>query len=180
MDARTIATACLLFSAQAWGLKPVVEEVSTYVGVPADILYAMALTESGRQMGDQIEPWPWTLNVAGETRRYDDRGAMFADLMRELGEGTLSVDVGPMQVNWFWQFDRLSSPWRLTDPAENVKIAAEILKGLHARSGDWWTAVGQYYRPATSPEDRAAAEQYRERVRRWYARYQQGADTDEH
>lgn len=180
MGARAVVCALLLSSAPVRAIEPLVDQVSEYVGVPGDILYAMALTESGRKVGDKVIPWPWTLNVAGEPRRYDDREAMFEDLMRVLGEGTLSVDVGPLQVNWFWQFERVTSPWRLTDPAVSVKLAAEILKSLHARSGDWWTAVGQYYRPSEAPHHQAAAERYRDRVRLWHTRAAAEASVDEH
>ncbi|MFV0476969.1 MAG: lytic transglycosylase domain-containing protein [Parahaliea sp.] len=144
------------------------KDIATYVGVRADVLYAIALAESGRRHADTFAPWPWTLNIEGEARYYDDREAMFKALMQALGEGKLRVDVGPMQVNWYWQQAQVSSPWRLTDPGTNLKLAAQILKQQYQRSGDWRTAAGHYHRPFdNSTEGQALAEQYRQRVWRF-------------
>jgi hypothetical protein len=143
-------------------------EVAGYAGVPAAILYAMAQAESGQLTDGRVRPWPWTLNIAGTPKRYPDRDALFRGLMAALGSGERMIDIGPMQVNWYWHFDRLGSPWRITDPAVNLKIAAQILKTHYARSGDWWDAVGRYHRPAESPRDRRIAARYRQRVRHFY------------
>jgi len=148
------------------------DAVADYVGVPKDIFYAMALAESGRERDGQFAPWPWTLNIAGDAHFYPDRDAMFAALMAALQNGQLRVDVGPLQLNWYWQFERIDSPWRLTDPVVNAKLAAAFLKEHFERSGDWWLAVGHYHRPSeTTVVDRATAAAYRERVRSLHTRY---------
>jgi hypothetical protein len=148
--------------------------VADYVGVPRDIFYAMALAESGRERDGQFAPWPWTLNIAGEAHFYPDRDAMFAALMAALQNGQLRVDVGPLQLNWYWQFEQIDSPWRLTDPVVNAKLAAGFLKERFDRSGDWWLAVGHYHRPSeTTDVDRATAAAYRERVRALHRRHAQ-------
>ena len=149
-------------------MQPVYAEVATYVGVPGGILFAMSQAESGRVQDGEFRPWPWTLNVAGTAQRYPDREALFNGLMAALGTGEMMIDVGPMQINWYWQFDRMDSPWRITDPAVNIKIAAQILKSQYERCGDWWDAVGRYHRPADDPKDRLIAEHYRQRVRQFY------------
>tara|TARA_R110002110_G_scaffold415854_1_gene658289 strand:+ start:24369 stop:24902 length:534 start_codon:yes stop_codon:yes gene_type:complete len=149
-------------------VEPLYDEVSDYVGVPAAILYAMSLAESGQLRDGTFAPWPWTLNIAGEAQRYPNREAMFEGLMSALGSGEMMIDVGPMQVNWYWQFNTLGSPWRITDPAVNIKIGAQILKIHYDRSGDWWDAVGRYHRPADRPKDQLIADKYRQRVRHFY------------
>ena len=146
--------------------------VADYAGVPRDILYAMALAESGRVRDGHFAPWPWTLNIEGDAHFYPDRAAMFVALMTALQHRQLRVDVGPLQLNWYWQFERIGSPWRLTDPMVNAKLAAAFLKERFERSGDWWLAVGHYHRPSETTEvDRAAAEAYRDRVRALHRRY---------
>jgi hypothetical protein len=154
-------------------------KVAQYVGVPESILYAMSQAESGLLKEGSFAPWPWTLNVAGTAQRFEDRKAMFDGLMTALGKGEMKIDIGPMQVNWYWQFNQMGSPWRITDPAVNIKIGAQILKTHYNRSGDWWEAVGRYHRPADGPQDRRIANQYRLRVRHFYnqARPKAG-DTD--
>jgi soluble lytic murein transglycosylase-like protein len=142
------------------------EEVADYVGVPATVLYAMALTESGLYKEGETIPWPWTLNIEGKARRYDTRQAMFEGLMAALGSGEMMIDVGLMQVNWHWQYDRLGSPWTITDPVVNLKVGASILKNHYADTGDWWSAVGRYHRPAQTPRHQAAALAYANRVKK--------------
>lgn len=139
--------------------------VADYVGVPEALLYAMALAESGRQHNREFVPWPWTLNIEGEAQFYPDRETMFSALMAALRAKQLRVDVGPLQVNWYWHYERLQSPWRITDPVVNLKVAAQILKQHYQRSGDWLIAAGHYHRPSeATPADLARAQGYRERV----------------
>jgi len=181
MDPRVVvvALAMLVNPVAARATDPLFEEVAAYVGVPAPLLYAMSQAESGMFKEGAFAPWPWTLNVAGEARRFDDRQAMFEGLMTALGTGEMMIDVGPMQVNWYWQFGELGSPWRITDPAVNIKIGAQILKTHYDRSGDWWEAVGRYHRPADGPNDRLIADKYRQRVKHFYQKFlPEGVDAD--
>ena len=147
-------------------VEPVYGEVAAYVGVPATILYAMSQVESGQLKNGRFAPWPWTLNVAGIAKRYDSRQAMFDGLMAALGSGEMMIDVGPMQVNWYWQYELLRSPWTITDPVVNLKVGAAILKNHYADTGDWWSAVGRYHRPAQTPRHQAAALAYANRVKK--------------
>jgi len=149
-------------------VEPIYSDVADYVGVPALILYAMSQAESGQLYNGQFSPWPWTLNVAGTAERFKDRQAMFNGLMDALATGEMKIDVGPMQLNWYWQFNALGSPWRITDPVVNIKVAAEILKTHYNRTGNWWEAVGKYHRPADGPQHRLIADKYRQRVRHFY------------
>jgi len=141
------------------------EEVAAYVGVPPKMLYAIAMTESGLYRNGESLPWPWTLNIAGHPKRYSDRAAMFEGLMSALRSGQTRIDIGPMQVNWYWQYELISSPWTITDPVVNFKVGAAIFKRHYTESGDWWTAVGRYHRPAQTAKHQAAAEHYRGKVR---------------
>lgn len=140
--------------------------IASYSGVPADILYAVALAESGRGAGQQRRPHPWTLNIAGEPHYYDSRERMFDALMGALGSGRTNVDIGPLQLNWHWQYQRLLSPWQATEPFYNLKVAAGILAGHYARDGDWVVAIGKYHRAASGEAHEAAARAYSARVTR--------------
>ncbi|WP_144079936.1 lytic transglycosylase domain-containing protein [Haliea salexigens] len=177
MDARRVMRwlgACLLSLATtaAQADRSHFDAVAAYVGVPPDILYAMALAESGRVDGDQFAPWPWTLNIAGEAHYYPDRASLFAALMAALQAQELRIDVGPLQLNWYWQFERIASPWRLTDPVVNAKLAAVFLKEQFREGEDWWLAVGRYHRPRdATAQDRAIREAYRTRVQHLHDQY---------
>lgn len=169
MGARVVMVLMMLTNpVAAQAVEPLYGDVAKYVGVPAPILFAMSQAESGQLRDGSFAPWPWTLNIAGKAQRYADRESMFEGLMAALGGGEMMIDVGPMQVNWYWQFHALGSPWRITDPAVNIKIAAQILKTHYDRSGDWWEAVGRYHRPADGPKDQLIADKYRQRVHHFY------------
>ncbi len=146
-------------------LPPLYREVAAYAGVPQTLLYAMAKTESGRLVGGEFEPWPWTLNVEGDAHYYGSRNEMYSALMEALRAGKLKVDIGPMQINWYWQYRPETSPWRLTEPGSNLKMAAQILKSHYQGHGDWLRAAGQYHRPREATQaDRQRAMAYRRRV----------------
>lgn len=132
-------------------------------GVPPLVLYGVALQESKLLFGPHALPYPWTLCVAGEPRRFASRAAAVADLRRTVGAGIRNVDCGCMQVNWRWHADKLGSFERALDPYPNLAVGAFILRSLFVGSGagDWFAAVGQYHTgPLTTPERLQRAERY--------------------
>ncbi len=131
-------------------------------GIPQSVLFAVALTESGKQTGQAgtLRPWPWTLNVAGRGYFFDSRQAAWQALTAYLKEGTHSIDIGLMQVNWRYHKNRLGTPWQALDPYHNIRVGAGILQDCHATRQDWWGSVGCYH----SPKDSHRADRYRRRV----------------
>lgn len=134
--------------------------------IPPDIFYAIALAESGRDLGASrpVRPWPWTLNIHGEGVFFVDRRSAWRALATSIANQRTSVDIGLMQVNWRYHGRRLLDPWRALDPHVNLQVAADILKSCQERLIDWWLAVGCYH----APSDPERAARYRRRVRaRW-------------
>ena len=143
-------------------------QVAAEYAIPAQIFYAVALTESGRQIAGSkgAHPWPWTLNIRGEAHFFDGRRAAEAALQRALVKGIEPIDVGLMQVNWRYHQVRLGSAQGALDPYRNLRIGARILSECHRDRADWWAAVGCYHAPADP--DRAA--RYQARVRQHWRR----------
>ena len=142
------------------------QAVAAERGTPASLLYAVALTESGKQVDQSsgYQPWPWTLNVAGNGYFYATRLEAWQALRDWLGQGKRSIDIGLMQVNWRYHHERLGDPWQALDPYHNLRGGADILRECYASERDWWASVGCYHAPANP----ARAEQYRRRVlSRW-------------
>ena len=52
---------------------PVYQLAAQRAGIPSTVLYAVALQESGIRRNGRIVPWPWSLNVAGQSRRFATR-----------------------------------------------------------------------------------------------------------
>ncbi|WP_376098728.1 transglycosylase SLT domain-containing protein [Roseomonas sp. CCTCC AB2023176] len=116
-------------------------------GVPAGLLGAVAIVESGRAdpaTGRPV-PWPWTWNVAGEGRFAATKAEAVAAVAALLAAGTRSVDVGCMQVNLFHHPDAFPDLDAAFDPPTNVRYAARFLLSLRAQTGEWGTAVARYH-----------------------------------
>ena len=142
------------------------ESVAVERGIPASVLYAVALTESGKQVSqsEDFRPWPWTLNVAGRGYYFACRLAAWRALRGWLEAGERSIDIGLMQVNWRYHQDRLGTPWQALDPYHNLRVGAGILHDCYTKEGDWWASVGCYHAPSNAER----AERYRRRVvSRW-------------
>lgn len=129
---------------------PTYYEVANQQGVPVEYLYALAKTESNTQLTIGFYPWPWTLNVAGESRRF----ATFQEACREATEavklhGGRKVDIGIGQLNWGYNGQRyFASPCDSLNPRRNLEVAAYLLRQHFNDTGDWLEAAGRYHRPA--------------------------------
>lgn len=146
---------------------PAYQIAAQRAGIPSPVLYAVALQESGIRQGGRITPWPWTLNVAGEARRFGNRAEACIGLQRALQEAPPSrVDVGLGQINLGYQQQRYEHPCDLLDPYRNLVIAAEILNEQHNPGEEWMLAIGRYHRPAGG----APAARYRRSVGQHLAR----------
>lgn len=139
------------------------QKVGARHDVPADILYAVARTESGRAFDGEHTPWPWTLNVAGLGSYFNSRAEACRALQVAL-EQTSLVDVGVAQLNVYWNpglfsaGKRFSDPCAALDPHDNLDAAAAILRSHFDATGHWLTATGRYHRPAGGEAARRYAE----------------------
>lgn len=120
-------------------------------GIPSEVLYAVALQESGAKLRGQLVPWPWTLNVAGAGYRFATRADACTALLIALN--TVSpkrVDVGLAQVNMGHNGHRFGGgpPCEALNPYKNLEVAARMLAELRADGSDWITVAGRYHRPA--------------------------------
>ncbi len=138
--------------------------------VPASILYAIALAESGYTKAGIYNPWPWTLNVEGCAKRFEQADEALSSLLRSIREGK-HVDIGIMQVNSRWHHHRVNSISELLNPYVNLNKGAEILKEQRKRSNSWWEAVGRYHAPGNDTTSLTRAERYRNRVKAIYDTY---------
>lgn len=159
--------ALLVFSANAQALQvpAAYRQVAQEYDVPAGILFAIALTESGRKAADgQFLPYPWSMNIGGHALYFAGRAAADAHLATLLAEGR-QPDIGLMQVNWRYHRRMLGDIRQAFDPWLNLRAGARVLRDAYQATGDWWQAVGRYH--SGTPK---RAEAYRSRVLRWYAR----------
>jgi hypothetical protein len=138
--------------------------------VPAELLFAVCLQESGRSYQQRLLPWPWTLNVAGKGQFFQNQMDAQYALDDVIASGSCRVDIGICQVHWCSHRHNFDSPSALLDPYVNIDYAARLLREeFHRTSGGapyerWWEAVGRYHSPGTP----SLADRYRRRVKaRW-------------
>jgi hypothetical protein len=128
---------------------PAYQSIAIPEGVPSEVLYAIALQESGTRVRGRTIPWPWTLNVAGTGYRFATR----SDACRALQIALVSVeparvDVGLGQTNMHANGHRYTEPCEGLDPHKNLRVTAQILAEQKAKAGTWIAAAGRYHRPA--------------------------------
>ncbi|MBX8554354.1 lytic transglycosylase domain-containing protein [Pseudomonas cichorii] len=159
-QALTLTLTLLASTAQAEEIPPPAYHIAAHAAsVPSDVLYALAMQESGTPLRGKLIPWPWTLNVATVSYRYPTRAAACSALLQAIHQvGAKRVDAGLGQLNLGWQRERLAHPCDALDPYLNLSIAARILAEHKPKSTSWVDAAGRYHRPAGGKP----AERYRE------------------
>ena len=116
-------------------------------GVPARLMQAVSLVESGRQIPGRSArvAWPWTINAQGEGRFFETKAEAVAAVRELQSTGVDSIDVGCMQVNLLYHGDSFASLEQAFDPLANATYAARFLTELHDAKGTWEDAVAHYH-----------------------------------
>lgn len=108
--------------------------------IPLPILYAVGLTESGYKGSLQ----PFTLYIEGKdyiSSNLQDALKLFHEAH---GRGVNLIDIGCMQVNYYWHKEEFNTLEEMFDPRLNVEQAARFLQQLRKREGSWTMAVARY------------------------------------
>ena len=139
--------------------------------VPVSILHAIALAESGKtHQGEQV-PWPWALNIDGQSVFCDSRQEAVLRVSQALSNNQ-SVDIGLMQVSWRWHAQRFTTIEESLIPIKNLGAGAAILYEQFEQTNDWWQAVGRYHDPGQDKQSLDNAHRYRQRVKHhWRERF---------
>lgn len=147
-------------------------------GVPIEILRAITRTETGRSKNGALRPWPWTVNMEGEGRWFDDRAAALAYVDSRRRAGAKSFDIGCFQINHRWHGDAFASIDEMFDPVVNARYAARFLNEIRserpARAADWRRIAGAYH--SRTPH---FAEIYRKRFAEILRRLEDGPASDD-
>lgn len=130
---------------------PAYQMIAHEADIPSEVLYSLALQESGTPLRGRLVPWPWTLNVAGASLRFANRAQACTKLLSVLSTvNPKRVDVGLAQVNMGHNGHRFGggSPCEALNPYRNLQVAAQMLAELHTDGSNWITVAGRYHRPA--------------------------------
>src|SRR5882757_7523673 len=121
--------------------EPEILRAADRYGVPAGILYAVGLTETGKKGSLQ----PNALNIGGKAVFPRSRAEALATFENARREGKTLIDLGCMQINHHYHGDHFGSVQDMLDPHQNVDYAARFLASLHARHMTWSMAVARYH-----------------------------------
>ncbi|MCA3561399.1 MAG: transglycosylase SLT domain-containing protein [Aestuariivirga sp.] len=122
-------------------------------GVPLGVLYAVAMTETGRKGALH----PYALNIEGRTVLTTTKQDALAEFDRARRSGKKLIDLGCMQVNHHYHGQAFASVSAMLDPALNVRYAARFLKDLRQKEGSWAMAVARYH---AGPDNDPAQKRY--------------------
>jgi hypothetical protein len=116
-------------------------------GVPPGLLLAIGRVESGRWDAGlgRVVPWPWTVDVEGEGRQFDNSSDAVNATRAAQAAGRHSVDVGCFQVSLLHHPDAFADLDQAFDPQANAQYAARFLASLQARLGNWQDATAAYH-----------------------------------
>jgi soluble lytic murein transglycosylase-like protein len=109
-------------------------------GVPLGILFAVGLTETGIDGSLHAN----ALNLEGNTVYSLNKEQAIQRFNSARAAGLKLIDVGCMQLNWYFHGESFSSVADMLDPHRNVDYAARFLSELKNREGSWTLAVARY------------------------------------
>lgn len=109
--------------------------------VPAGILYAVGLTETGRKGSLQ----PFALNIEGRAVFAASAQEAEIEFDKARRNGARLIDLGCMQINHHYHAEKFPSLRHMLDPHQNVDYAARFLSRLKERHGSWSMAVARYH-----------------------------------
>jgi hypothetical protein len=133
-------------------------------GVPARILHAISLTETGRNQNGRLRPWPWAINREGKSHWFTNREDAIAFARQSIADGRRSFDVGCVQINYRWHGHAFPTLEDMFNPEWTATYAAQFLRTLYEERQSWSAAAGAYH--SLSPD---LAQNYRKRFDRLLA-----------
>ena len=139
--------------------------------IPRGLLYAIALTESGRWNKEKkfSHAWPWTIRSKADGFVLDSKSEAIATVEKLKRSGRKNIDVGCMQINLKYHPNAFTDLNQAFEPRANVTYAARFLASLRKEAKSWQQAIEWYH-----SRDGRRGHEYRKKV---YSHWRQ-AQTD--
>jgi len=109
--------------------------------IPLAVLYAIGLSETGQKGLLR----PYALNFGGPSYLAKDLADALARFKEAEKRGAKLIDIGCMQIDYYYHSSRFDSVESMFDPRANVRYAAEFLRKLYDREKSWTLAAAYYH-----------------------------------
>jgi len=115
-------------------------------GIPAGLLLAIGLVESGRTDAAGVRaPWPFAIQSGGAGRFLASAEEAVAAVQALQAGGVQSIDVGCFQINLMHHPGAFPNLLTGFDPMANALAAARFLASLREELGAWEPAMAAYH-----------------------------------
>ena len=122
------------------------KQLSKNSDLPNGLLGSIARVESGRINKNGVKrAWPWTLNLAGDSKFFDNKSQTLEYLNNAISEGKTNIDIGCMQINYRWHKNNFTTVEEMLDPKSNINYAIKFLNELFEKHNSWEDAVKHYH-----------------------------------
>ncbi len=124
-----------------------VADVEGRLGIPAQLLSAISIAESGRW--DAVRrisvSWPWAIYAQGRPYYPPDKRSAIAKVRSIMARGVRNIDVGCLQINLYYHPDAFDSLDQAFDPSANAAYAGNLLLRLRNTHRSWSRAIAFYH-----------------------------------
>lgn len=114
-----------------------IKTIENQYDIPSGLLLALADVESNYQ--------PYALNILGKSVISNSVEQAKEIVEQYLQKGLQNIDIGVMQLNYFWHGQHFTSVAEMLIPKKNINYAAQLLTGLYKQHGSWHKAVRHYH-----------------------------------
>ncbi|MFU7503546.1 MAG: transglycosylase SLT domain-containing protein, partial [Candidatus Tisiphia sp.] len=120
----------MVFAQDLAGLISTVEKEHN---IPSGLLKAIAEVESEMKV--------YAVNLGGKAFIAKSKAEASKNILSYLRKGHTNIDIGVMQINWYWHKRHFSSLDEMLTPKNNVEYAGKLLTDLYLQHGDWQKVV---------------------------------------
>lgn len=121
----------------AQDLSELISTVEKEYNIPSGLLKAIAEVESEMKV--------YAVNLGGKAFIAKSKAEASKNIRSYLRKGHTNIDIGVMQINWYWHKRHFSSLDEMLTPKNNVEYAGKLLTDLYLQHGDWQKAVRLYH-----------------------------------
>ena len=136
-------------------------EVASEHGIQPELLYAIALRESGHTVNQRFQPHPYALGIGydlnvGQLQHEGLYPETLVDaqttLTRLLDAGYRNMGIGLMQINIGANRRIIDDPLQLLDPAYNLTVASKVLRYCQSIGSDAASMLSCYRTGSTQSD----------------------------